>query len=740
MRYAAVLTACLLCQLMFALPVVQSVLNTSVYEVSASEIRCVTGYYDPTALNTHTTHMKLWNIEDPLHPVGGTTIFEEMWNGWMVYRQPTIYQNLLLYMDNFHLHVLDIGNVQSPVQTTQLPLAETYCFTVLGHYLILGKQDGTLELRDLGEPSQLSLVGTVASLPSIWMLSSCGDKLAVRCGNYSNNTAKLYALEGENLAELVSVTLSEQIAYVGEWNGMLLLQTVSGDIRAYDYPQAGMPQLVAYVAAEDAPEGIIAEGDKLVSLDAGNCVRIWQWDGQDGLEQAGCFDLGHLGMEQGGIFQLRNGQLLFTVDTVLCLWLDIADLSPEPACVYTLGDGVDYRSIAIPGSGNKVYYERIYALNALKTAASGQLLPDGEVPGLGNILKVEACKDHLYCLAPEGNSFRLKCLNVQDPTAPVVFADIPLQSDAFFNMQGSHLYTGTLTQIDRYNLDNSGQPVWQKQLSYFYNEPGWGYHVYFYDANFSGGADYGVGVFGSWMVGYHPIFVYWLPDGRSGCYRLSNFYDKVVVLDDYIYLLGYGIYAFQINSVRQPQPVGTFFTNSLFDGFRSAWLLEERYLFANNLLTNNIYLFDLQDRREPLLTHTFHQSGTSYELGVSTNLLLSASGSQGIKAYALQDLVSVCDEQVPPALQLTAYPNPFAGEITLRFVLEKASPARMECFNIRGQLVYSRYLQDAKSGENIALWDGRDQAGRDCPCGVYIIRVSSSAGAESRKVTKLLRK
>jgi hypothetical protein len=83
----------------------------------------------------------------------------------------------------------------------------------------------------------------------------------------------------------------------------------------------------------------------------------------------------------------------------------------------------------------------------------------------------------------------------------------------------------------------------------------------------------------------------------------------------------------------------------------------------------------------------------------------------------------------PPSLPLLAGPTPFLG--TVRFSPPVAGPARAEIFDPNGRLV--RVLERAGGAASIE-WNGCDDSGRKGSAGVYLVRISTSAGTRSTRV------
>jgi hypothetical protein len=83
----------------------------------------------------------------------------------------------------------------------------------------------------------------------------------------------------------------------------------------------------------------------------------------------------------------------------------------------------------------------------------------------------------------------------------------------------------------------------------------------------------------------------------------------------------------------------------------------------------------------------------------------------------------------PPALAWSASPTPFRD--TVRLTPPGMGPARAEIFDLAGRLV--RTLVRA-GGDAPLEWDGRNEAGREAPAGVYLVKVTTPARETSGRV------
>ncbi len=94
-------------------------------------------------------------------------------------------------------------------------------------------------------------------------------------------------------------------------------------------------------------------------------------------------------------------------------------------------------------------------------------------------------------------------------------------------------------------------------------------------------------------------------------------------------------------------------------------------------------------------------------------------------------------EQRPEALRVllrSADPNPFAGRTTLRYALPSASDVSLQVFDLGGRLVRTLVHAAQPAGSYVIDWDGRDDASRPLPSGVYLTQLKAGAAAATHKV------
>ncbi len=95
------------------------------------------------------------------------------------------------------------------------------------------------------------------------------------------------------------------------------------------------------------------------------------------------------------------------------------------------------------------------------------------------------------------------------------------------------------------------------------------------------------------------------------------------------------------------------------------------------------------------------------------------------------------DNQTAPAVTRVLhqnFPNPFNPETTISFDMPVNGNAKLDIFNVKGQLVKSLFNGNAPSGRNTLVWNSTDQNGNAVTSGIYFYRLSTDNHSETRKM------
>ena len=116
------------------------------------------------------------------------------------------------------------------------------------------------------------------------------------------------------------------------------------------------------------------------------------------------------------------------------------------------------------------------------------------------------------------------------------------------------------------------------------------------------------------------------------------------------------------------------------------------------------------------------------ENGQPSNLAL---GEINHKPIAVSVELVTIGEEIPTGFELGAnYPNPFNAETVIPFGVPKASPVRIEVYDVLGRRVATLLDEIVAAGRHEVTW--RVQA---LPAGVYLIRLTVGNVIQTQRAT-----
>ena len=117
-----------------------------------------------------------------------------------------------------------------------------------------------------------------------------------------------------------------------------------------------------------------------------------------------------------------------------------------------------------------------------------------------------------------------------------------------------------------------------------------------------------------------------------------------------------------------------------------------------------------------------------------------SSGSNSIDGLYMQllDYSLVANHDVTTTAPIAAlydnYPNPFNPETTIQFSLPHAGKAKLEVFNIKGQMVRTLVDNALDAGIHKITWNGKNQDNRTVGSGVYFYRLTTCNQSMTKKM------
>jgi hypothetical protein len=103
----------------------------------------------------------------------------------------------------------------------------------------------------------------------------------------------------------------------------------------------------------------------------------------------------------------------------------------------------------------------------------------------------------------------------------------------------------------------------------------------------------------------------------------------------------------------------------------------------------------------------------------------------------LSDVREPSAEDEAASHDLWNHPNPFGPATTIHYRVPRAMRVTLAIFDVQGRMVRTLVADRLAPGMHMAVWTGRDQAGRPVAAGIYFARLMVGDGIVSEKITLL---
>ncbi len=158
--------------------------------------------------------------------------------------------------------------------------------------------------------------------------------------------------------------------------------------------------------------------------------------------------------------------------------------------------------------------------------------------------------------------------------------------------------------------------------------------------------------------------------------------------------------------------------------------------------SGGVRVFDLTDPTSPVDDGFFDTGHDGIDVDVDGPMVVVADNWDGLWMLDDASAASVEIGPVPdgrPASILDAAPNPFNPTTRLTFALDLPAEVRITIHDARGRTVRSLPAERLGAGDHARTWDGRDDAGRVLPSGVYMARLEADGATAGRRRLVLVR-
>jgi hypothetical protein len=200
----------------------------------------------------------------------------------------------------------------------------------------------------------------------------------------------------------------------------------------------------------------------------------------------------------------------------------------------------------------------------------------------------------------------------------------------------------------------------------------------------------------------------------------------------------YCIYVVEISDPAQPLTIGTIPYEHV--GSQELLSYTDGILITSDNVSNQIRQYDLstwESLSNPVLEHETAWNLSTYQAEFLNGIIYTANGAQGVSILDYQQTPVEDDQSVTPKVKLTCYPNPFNPETTISYDTPKDGPVQVTIYNLKGQVVKKIIDQLQEKGNHQITWNGLDDRGRKCSSGMYMLRLTTPSGNQSRKVVLL---
>jgi len=80
-------------------------------------------------------------------------------------------------------------------------------------------------------------------------------------------------------------------------------------------------------------------------------------------------------------------------------------------------------------------------------------------------------------------------------------------------------------------------------------------------------------------------------------------------------------------------------------------------------------------------------------------------------------------------------PNPFNPSTVIRYTLPENAPVQLTVFSTTGQVIRTLVSAQVEAGSHQAVWDGRDDQGREVASGTYVCRIAAGGYYSAMRMT-----
>jgi len=140
------------------------------------------------------------------------------------------------------------------------------------------------------------------------------------------------------------------------------------------------------------------------------------------------------------------------------------------------------------------------------------------------------------------------------------------------------------------------------------------------------------------------------------------------------------------------------------------------------------------ERNDQSLPRIAIYSNTAFVTWYDQRVKANITGLWGKTVHSSTPADDALQTPIHQAQIIGNYPNPFNPSTTISFQIATDGMAKLDIYNIKGQLVKTLVKEHKARGEHQVVWDGKDFRGKGVASGVFFVRLSSAGRSSTHKM------
>ena len=173
--------------------------------------------------------------------------------------------------------------------------------------------------------------------------------------------------------------------------------------------------------------------------------------------------------------------------------------------------------------------------------------------------------------------------------------------------------------------------------------------------------------------------------------------------------------------------------DTFYNGAQSSDIYYRR-IVADGTPTEGAPVVLCDERNDQSLPRIAIYSNTAFVTWYDQRVKANITGLWGKTVHSSTPADDALQTPIHQAQIIGNYPNPFNPSTTISFQIATDGMAKLDIYNIKGQLVKTLVKEHKARGEHQVVWDGKDFRGKGVASGVFFVRLSSAGRSSTHKM------